>query len=213
MKPGSEEWLATNDYSKRLDQLNIPTNILSKINTKQLVKICLNYPQIELVFTRNNLIEGISYISTNFNGFAELFNRGDAGIELLQSYQSFNPSNYKMMGESGRIQHKMDFIILEMILSSPVILNNMNKEERVELLNESYKMYEEKADYWDKFYLEQVSSNLLIMARILEIDKPSIKDKNEIKKDMDILLKSGTTHNSAYVTALINEVDSYLNNN
>lgn len=80
VKPGSEEWLNISNYLKRLEQLNIPSNVLSEISTYQLVKTCLNYPQIELVFTRSNLIEGISYVSVHFNGFKELLKKKRCGV-------------------------------------------------------------------------------------------------------------------------------------
>lgn len=100
-----------------------------------------------------------------------------------------------------------------MLLSSPVLLNNMNKEERFELLNTSYNKYEEKAMYWDTLYFEQISPNLLIMARILKIDKPSITNKSEFENSMNILLNSGMTNNPAFIAALIKEADDYLNKN
>lgn len=210
VKPGSEEWLSIRDYPKRLELLNIPTEIVTNISTKQLVKSCLNYPQIELIFTRNDLITGISYVSTLFNGFLELSRRKDAGTELMRRYQSFEPFDYQTMEKSAQIRYKKDFIIIELLLSSPVILKNMNKMERIELLKESYKMYEAKAKYWDKFYSEQISPNLLVMARILEIDEPAIKNRSEIENNMNVLLDTGITHDTAFVTELINEVIIYL---
>ncbi|MBW6536517.1 MAG: hypothetical protein K0B11_16015 [Mariniphaga sp.] len=210
--PGSEEWLNIKVYSKRLEQLNIPNDILTRISTKQLVKTCLSYPQIELIFTRNDLITGMSYVSTLFNGFVELSKRKDAGIELMRIYQSFEPFDYQTMEKSAQIQHKKDFIVIELLLSSPVILKNMNKAERIELLKESFKKYEAKAKYWGKFYLEQISPNLLIMAQIIEIDELTIKNSSKLKGDMEILLKTGITRDIAFVTELIDEVTIYLNN-
>lgn len=213
VRPGSKEWLNIKEYSKRLEQLNIPNDILTRISTKQLVKTCLNYPQIELIFTRNDLITGMSYVSTLFNGFVELSKRKDAGIELMRVYQRFEPFEYQKMEKSARIQHKKDFIVIELLLSSPVVLNNMHKETRIELLRESYQMYEKKANHWDKFYPEQISPNLLIMAHILEIDKPGIENRTEIKNEMDTFLKTGLTNSPALITILTSEVDAYLNNN
>jgi hypothetical protein len=174
------------------------------------VKTCFNYPQIELIFTRNNLITGICYVSTIFNGLTELSKRKDAGSELLQLYKSFNPANYLSVNEGGKIEHKKDYVILELLLSSPLVLNNMNKNERTELLNTSYIMYEGKAKYWDKFYSEQISPNLLIMAQILNIDEPTIQKNDKIEKDWETLLRTGKTDNQEFVSTLLNDVVKYL---
>ncbi|HYQ57112.1 MAG TPA: hypothetical protein VEP89_07170 [Draconibacterium sp.] len=211
VKPGSQEWLRVENYFQRLELLNIPDDILSKLSTKQLVKICFEYPQIELIFTKDNILNGISFVSVHFNGFIELSRRKDAGKELLRFYSNFDPNDYITEDKQGKIEHKKDFIVMELMLSSPVILRNMNEVERTELLNVAYNMYEEKAKYWDKFYSEQISPNLLIMAQILEIDEPSAIIKSEMKDEMEILIQSGITRNAEFVTALINDVNEYLN--
>jgi hypothetical protein len=205
IKPGSEEWLKIDNYSQRLEQLNIPIDIIEKISTEELVRICLNYPQIELVFTRNDLIEGITYVSTLFNGFIELANRKDAGIELLRQYEHFSPSNLKRLEKSEKIQSKKNFIIIELLLSSPIVLKNINKSERIKLLNTAYNMYEEKAKYWDKLYHEQISTNLLIMAQILNIDNPTLQTRDGIEKDWQKLIRTGYTDNPEFISTLINE--------
>ena len=55
IKPGSEEWLNIKDYSKRLELLNIPQDELTNISTNELVKICVDYPQMGLIYTKNDL--------------------------------------------------------------------------------------------------------------------------------------------------------------
>jgi hypothetical protein len=45
----------------------------------------------------NNLKEGFDQVSTEFNGFQELFKRKDAGTELLKIYQTINPKLIETM--------------------------------------------------------------------------------------------------------------------
>lgn len=210
VKPGSEEWLNVEDYSKRLQLLNVPNDILSKMSTKDLVLTCLKYPQIELIFTRNDILTGISYVSTFFNGFIELSKRKDAGTELLKLYKDLNPDKYVLANLKEKISHKKNFIVMELLLSSPVILGNMEKEERTDLLNVSYNKYEEKAKYWQQFYFDQISSNLLVMAQILKLDKSSTSDDIEYNRKMNILLRSGEINDPDFVFVFTKNVTSYL---
>lgn len=210
VKPGSKEWLKVDDYSKRLQLLNVPEDILLKLNTKELVQICLKYPQMELIFTRNDILSGISYVSTLFNGFIELSKRKDAGTELLRIYKDLNPDNYATANLKEKISHKKNFIVMELLLASPVILRNMEKEERVDLLNVLYNKYEEKAKYWQQFYYDQISSNLLVMAQILKLDKSSTIDDIEYNKKVDILLRSGEINDPEFVSIFTKNVANYL---
>ncbi len=212
IKPGSEEWLNIKDYSKRLELLNIPQDELTNISTNELVKICVDYPQMGLIYTKNDLLSGICYVSTLFNGFIELSKRKDAGVELLQYYKGLNPAGYSSNDEKSRVNLLNDFIVTELIISSPIILNNMQKGQRIELLKVAYNMYEEKIKHLDKLYSDQISTNLLVMAQILTIeDEPAISRQSEIKNDMDVLLQTGNANDLNFISALTDYVYSYLN--
>ena len=210
IKPGSEEWCKIDNYFDRLELLNIPENILENITTKELVALCLQYPQMELAFTRNSSIEGISFLASMFNGFAELLSRADAGNELFEYYKKMGASQYSVLDKTEKVKHKMDFIIIELALSSPAVLTNMESKNRLELLKDTYKKYEEKSINWKKFYFEQISPNLLIMARIIEIDRPELKTRAGIKDGIDPFLKTGITHNPIFITNLTKQVSTFL---
>jgi hypothetical protein len=198
------------DYSNRLELLNVPDDILSKLSTKELVRICLEYPQMELIFTRNDILSGVSYVSTLFNGFIELSKRNDAGTELLRLYKDLNPDDYVSANLKDKINHKKGFIVIELLLASPVILKNMDKNERTDLLNVSYNKFEEKAKYWQQFYYDQISSNLLVMAQILKLEEPLPSDDIEYNKKMNILLRSGEIDDPEFVSILIKNVVNYM---
>ena len=96
IKPGSKEWLAVSDFSKRLELLNIPAPLLKKMSTEELVKSCLNYPEYRLIFTRNDLQSGYNFIRSSFNGFVELESRPDAGKELVKVYAGYKPDGFDL---------------------------------------------------------------------------------------------------------------------
>lgn len=99
MKPGTEEWKSLKSYDERLNAYNIPIEVLEKMNTKNLVKTCLAYPEFRLIMTRNSIQEGYSYIKFIFNGFAELEKRKDAGCQLINEYRKLKPVEVKNYNE------------------------------------------------------------------------------------------------------------------
>lgn len=87
IKPGTKEWQNLKTPKERINAYNIPDSILYKISTKNLVKSCLNYPDMIVIMHRDDLQSGYNYLKTLFNGFEELEKRPDAGKELIEVYK------------------------------------------------------------------------------------------------------------------------------
>lgn len=52
IQPGSAEWDSLDTYGERLDAYNIPDSILKVMNTADLVRTCLSYPEFRLIMTQ-----------------------------------------------------------------------------------------------------------------------------------------------------------------
>lgn len=88
IKPGMEEWKNFKSHQEMANACQIPDDLLSKIPTEELAEICLNYPLFFTMKAFNNLQEGFDQVSTEFNGFQELFKRADSGTILLEIYKN-----------------------------------------------------------------------------------------------------------------------------
>lgn len=209
--PGSEEWLQVDDYYQRLELLNIPEDTLKKMNTFLLMNTCLNYPQFELLFTRNDLISGIAFMSNHFNGFRELYERKDAGKELLKKYKKMNSLEYKQFSNDSKGNLMVEFIKIELFLGHPMIIENMNSKEKYELLNEAYNKYEEKAASWKQLSEDNLAPNLRIMIQILEIERGNEKINDSDKTGFESIIKKCKIQNINDIETVINNSLEYIN--
>ena len=121
VKPGSEEWKALETYQARLNAYNIPEELIGKIPTAELVKICLAYPEWGLINAFNDRLTGCSQVLKLFNGFAELFTRKDAAKELISVYAGMDPLRVNQYGtalEKG--QYGSQFTRIELLAVGPL---------------------------------------------------------------------------------------------
>lgn len=176
VKPGSKEWLKIADFTKRLELLNIPETLLKGISTEELVKSCLNYPEFQLIFTRNDLQSGYNFIRSSFNGFVELESRSDGGKELLKVYAGYKPDAFDLNStdlEVGKFMSKIAYI--EILMAQTEILNKLNPGDSKELMticSQKYKVKKDRQKYYGGIGLQTTA---LIIAR--QQDKKLINAK------------------------------------
>ncbi|QGY47997.1 hypothetical protein GM418_31375 [Maribellus comscasis] len=114
------------------------------MTTGNLVKTCLAYPWWILITSRDNNQAGYDYLKSVFNGFRELENRKDAGIELLKIYEKMMPEDiyqYKTLVKQGMIC--FEFTYIEMLLSQTNVLENMEDENLVPLVRKVSSVYKQ----------------------------------------------------------------------
>lgn len=85
-----ENWRTYQSLKEMLDACQIPTDILSKIPTDELVRICMDYPLSVNYIAYDDKLKGIKAIMDGFNGFAELQKRSDAAEELISFYEKID---------------------------------------------------------------------------------------------------------------------------
>jgi len=188
LKPGVKAWDDIESYDERLKTYNIPEKIVKRMSTTNLVETCLNYPELRLIMTRNSLQLGYDYISSIFNGFAELESRPDAGKVLLQVYDNLSPlliNDYLTPLDKGRYSFRITYF--ELILSQTKILSNLDKIDKIKLLQLATKYYREKESYSNDYSLFSLSTSALVMGRFLDV----MKD-NELthRKSLDVQLQN-----------------------
>lgn len=154
-------------YKERVDSCQIPNDLIMNIPTDDLAKICLDYPLFEVMTAHNNLQTGYKQVSSEFNGFKELFKRDDAGDALIRLYKSLKIStldNMKTPVDRGR--YRGGIFHLEFLLSDERIVDKLNDNQIRELLLETLVKLEEKNKR--NIPVFRVQSTPLLMARIME---------------------------------------------
>lgn len=194
--PGSTEWKNSNTLPERLSLYNIPADLLKSISTEDLVISCLNYPELRMIFTRNNLTQGYEYLRSQFNGFRELETRVDAGKCLLSVYAKKRHDDVALFANKVDMGKFMESIVyIEVILSNETIINSMELTDRIALKNQALKSFEDEVrlkDYYSMFPLELPA---LIMARLLIIEsRTNINIKNSVDDEILIFAKNSGTN-------------------
>ena len=114
--PGSDIWKNTS-YSQRVEMLQIPVDTLKNISTKRLLETCLYYPFNIDIFLCDNQSEGFYKIRNQFNGYVELFKRGDFIQELITLYSSRDVSFVENINNDyERGQYSFDYKIMEIMM-------------------------------------------------------------------------------------------------
>ncbi|TAL75071.1 MAG: hypothetical protein EPN88_03425 [Bacteroidetes bacterium] len=167
VKPGSEKWKSLKSHMEMVEICQIPEVIIHKLSTKDLATICLDYPLFFTLTAFNNMQQGFEQVSTEFNGFSELYKRKDSGKELLLLYRELNPENIKLEStdlDKGLFEFKIFF--LEFMLAQNKLFINLSQSELKELLIECCQKAKQKQN--SKYSIFQVQSSYLVMARLLD---------------------------------------------
>lgn len=91
MKPGTPEWKAFTSHNEMLQACQIPEQIIKRLTTPALVETVLTYPLMGDMLAFNSPQQGFDSVSSQFDGFCEMFARSDIGNELMNLYQAYDP--------------------------------------------------------------------------------------------------------------------------
>lgn len=168
-------------FEERIEMFKIPAQILHCLSTDALIKSCISYPEMGLMWAMSDLQGGFDKIYAMCNGFEELFGRGDKYQALIYLYKqlSFNKDwqSYTDL-ENGRY---MDNIVRhELIIVQYEILNDLTTPEKIELFQLALDNQKKKyalAKYWGTVGM---GTTCAILSRIMYLDKykPMIEEYN-----------------------------------
>jgi hypothetical protein len=151
----SEEFLADMSTGGRTKRLNLPEDVLQNIDTETLTESILNHSGFLEVFLFNSTSYGMKRVVDNFNGFAELFTREDAGEVVFERY--FRESRGKFhLTEEERTEHKRTLGKLELILFQDEILAQLSREDcekLIEKIDENYGEHEPNTIGFDNAHI------------------------------------------------------------
>lgn len=101
-KQGDAVWGNFKSASERIKALQIPDELLPRIPTDHLLRLCLDFPYLMDMFAFNSLEEGFKALVSEFNGFKELQKRADMAVALLNEYEGVPRNIYKVKFASDK---------------------------------------------------------------------------------------------------------------
>jgi hypothetical protein len=182
IKPGTNEWKNLKSYEEQLNSYNIPSEIIKKISTEELVKTCLAYPEWRMINAYSDRQAGLANVIGLFNGFHELLVRHDAAKELIKVYVKMDPlvidRNWTSLQKGT---YSFQFTCIEMLLSHGVIVRQLDETNIRVLLNEAISKYKSKKQMEDMCSLWYLSPTAGLCLSILEKDGLLIKSNSDLQ--------------------------------
>jgi len=183
------------------------------MNTRDLLKVCLDYPLLPDILAFNNIKDGFAKFENDFNGFRELLRRDDAPDELLKRYKSIEPAaipaNETILGK-GNYVLSMSFI--ELFVSHPLMVKKIDTNGKKEIIKELLLKKEKKTNQPDWYQTTGIQTNYLAITSII------LSDADKFKSDLDITKVSpyiyyGILSNQDIPNQIDKAADKYLKNN
>jgi hypothetical protein len=175
VKPGTEEWGRLKTNKERITAVQVPENVLSKLSSEEVLKLCVTFPSFGEFTAFNTPQEGFYVMLSQFNIFQHLLSMKDVGKYLIPVYKDAGMSGFKKLPYSNDFWTiKLDY--LELLLSQKEILQTLTLEEKVELLSEAREKFSEKMNHESFSSLPALQSTVRIMANTLDIEEyPELK--------------------------------------
>lgn len=189
---------------ERIQALQIPDSVLTKIPTKELVDLCLDFPYMTDMYAFDNLHEGLLYIFSEYNGYRELLNRSDVMAILLEEYRKIEQAipflQRNPIVERGCYSIKCDLLVrLISMVSENRGLTTSERRLLLDYTERNSKVIRSNPDLFGSMCKEAV----LTASRGLADDEPVVRER-----DGDLILcddgsiyrqSSRTTHLGASV--------------
>jgi len=168
--PGGQEWSKFTSHDEMVAAVQIPTVTLSSMSTAGLVESVLNYPMFGDVSAYNSPQQGIDRLYSQFTGLRVLFERSDAGIELLKRYQTMDPSTINNNDWTGvqKGSYSISFWNIEMLLAQYQIISQFTDSQKSDLISEMLNKYQAKLNFPDTYSSIHKNSTAWVIGRALQ---------------------------------------------
>ena len=146
--------------------LQVPEEALKAMSTDGLIETCLTYPEYAagMIFSNHSMYAGFQGTLENFNGFAELFQREDAGQKLLALYRGIDQGEAVSSSDSYILRMRY----IEFLLAQNEVLTKLSVEERNVLQTACIHNVNERVQkYYEQLPLD---SPIFLIARISYMD-------------------------------------------
>lgn len=211
-KPGSEKWKSLKSHTEMVELCQIPDTIIHSLSTTDLTRICLDYPLFFSMTAFTNMQEGFEQVSSEFNGFVELYQRKDFAKELLVLYQSIKPDDVKRIStdlDKGRFMFRTFY--LEIMLAQNNVFKCLSDNDLNELIIESLQKSKQKQE--SNYSVFQTQATFLVMGRILVFKKNEgfVKKISTNPNFYNAFLKTAFLEDISILTEIRNSATDLIN--
>jgi hypothetical protein len=212
IKPGDSLWKNLRTHAEMVEACQIPAEILSELSTDGLIESYMNYPIIMEMLAFNNFQDGFDQVLKGFNGLKELIKRQDASYKLLDRYKKMIPGNIDKNSEiSQKGKDVFDFIYIEMLLAQKNIIDNLSKDNKMELLIESKSKFNDKNKDQELYGILSLTTSGYLMARLLEnIDDVSFKQQISQNENLRIFVRNSVLKRTEILVEVMKAAESCL---
>ena len=180
VKPGTPEWASLTTGAQRREACQIPEKILKALNTKDLVKICFDYPLFFSFTAINDERVGASYSIKNFNGLSELSKRRDGVLELINAYKEYPVFNQLPEKSSKDYFAPIKLPWIELLLADDAFIKQLNEREAAELGKIVVEKYVRKVENMHTYSVWNIKKTFLLCAvNILHYSMNSITPQQQ----------------------------------
>jgi len=180
VRPGIAEWAALRSYTEKVQVCQIPEHLLERMSTRGLVETCLHYPLLLVLVTSNSPADGIEYLLSSFNGLQALLQRNDAGLALLEYYQTMRIETMYSTED-----YYCRFVLIELLLTRKEVLSQLSRSNQASLFQESLRVFRGKQNLLGT--VPFLNSSAFIMATIMEQAQfPLLKERVAAMKKDDL---------------------------
>lgn len=179
-KPGKDGWENLKTETERLNAMQVPSDVLSNMETEELVITCMNYPAALLYGAYSNDYVGIRKIISQFNGLQELLKRKDALKYLTKVYKNSGTNGLKQ--KDARLNEQfwpLKFRYIELLLIQDEVISSSTDEEVQNLLAASVEKAGLKADKPDWFSKSDDLVSSFLVAKSMKKLKINVFTNNE----------------------------------
>lgn len=118
--PNDQEWKELSSKQEMLDATRIPSDVLEKMTTEEVVNAVLDYPLVINIYAYDTYEAGLKALAKDSDAFKELLNRPDGGNELLKKLQV----NKTLSSESS-----LEDLTVSVLLTDTTIWNSVSNKK------------------------------------------------------------------------------------
>ncbi|MDR1259561.1 MAG: hypothetical protein LBK65_09870 [Tannerellaceae bacterium] len=193
VKPGTEQWKAFTTYQEKVDACQIPEDVLSKLSTKELAEICMDYPLAFDFLAIDNARLGMRLTITQFNGLTELSKREEGTIELIRIYRKYPVLEKLPEPSSADYFAPLLLHYCELIISDSAFIDQLNNDQLMELGKVVKSKFDAKVKHQDVYSYHLTRHTFLLGAILLskrEEGQLTARQRDVAKDYMESFVKS-----------------------
>lgn len=166
-KPGTDCWNALTSVEERQNACQIKGIDLNTLTTEELLLITMEHPFFRSYVFHDSPIEGVVFALDGFNGFQEFVARKDAMETLAKVYVREDFGNVAQIRDSVQIgEYTLKWTGVELLMTNPVLLNRMPREESTHYLKQLHNKLVEKRRLNEFFGGTSFAASALIYYRL-----------------------------------------------